>query len=57
MAACPACTITFSMKPDHCDGGAIPGTDTATAFAADSVAEIKALLARYASGTVTVTQA
>lgn len=57
MAAFPACTITFSMKADHCNGGAIPGTDTATAFSDDSVAEIKAFLARYASGTVTVTQA
>lgn len=63
MAAYPAYTVTFNLKDDCANypitapaaGGQNP--DTTTAISADTSARIKALLAPFASGAVTITQA
>lgn len=57
MAAFPSYTIVGLIGADHCDGGAIPGTDTASAISADSSDQIKALLLKYFPAGVTITQA
>ncbi len=56
MAAFPSYTIVGLLGADHCDGGAIPGTDTATAISADASDAIKAALLRYFPAGVTITQ-
>lgn len=57
MAVFPSYTIVGLIGADHCDGGAIPGTDTASAISADSSDQIKALLLKYFPAGVTITQA
>lgn len=57
MAAFPSYTIVGDIGADHCDGGAIPGTDGATAISADASDAIKAALLKWFPGGVTITQA
>lgn len=54
MVGFPEYAITGNIGADHCNGGAIPGTDTATAISADSADEIKAFLLKYFPGGVTI---
>lgn len=56
MAAFPSYTIVGLIGADHCDGGAIPGTDTATAISADVSDAIKAALLKWFPAGVTITQ-
>lgn len=56
MAAFPSYTIVGLIGADHCDGGAIPGTDTASAISADTADQIKAALMKWFPAGVTITQ-
>jgi hypothetical protein len=56
MAAFPSYTIVGLIGADHCDGGAIPGTDDATAISADASDAIKATLLKWFPAGVTITQ-
>lgn len=58
MAAYPAYTVTFALKDDAANYPITSGNPAATtAISADASDRIKALLAPYASGAVTITQA
>jgi hypothetical protein len=57
MAAFPSYTIVGLVGADHCDGGAIPGTDTASAISADASDAIAAALLKWFPAGVTITQA
>lgn len=57
MAAFPSYTIVGLIGADHCNGGAIPGTDTATAISQDASDAIKEALKHWFPAGVTITQA
>ncbi len=56
MAAFPSYTIVGLISADFCDGGAIPGTDTASAITAEAQGQIKAVLAPFFPAGITITQ-